>query len=65
MRPSSVNEFESLGNEPGPSWSNLWHIWTIALPRRSIDGSLVWGRVWRRRDGRSWIYRRIADIELN
>ncbi|WP_298254883.1 hypothetical protein [Bradyrhizobium sp.] len=65
MRPSSLDEFEGFDHEPRPSWSAVWHIWTVAVPRRSIDGSLVWGRVWRRYDGRSWIYKRIADIELH
>jgi hypothetical protein len=63
MRPSSLDEFGGFDNEPRPSWSAVWHIWTITIPRRSINGSLVWGRVWRRHDGRSWIYKTIAEAE--
>jgi hypothetical protein len=40
-----------------PSWEALWHPWTVVIPRRSITGRLVWGTVWRRRNGRRWIYK--------
>ena len=49
--------------DPQPSWATVWHIWTLIIPRRSIDGSRVWGRVWRRHDGHRWIYKRIVDFE--
>ena len=35
-----------------------WHLHRILLPRRSITGKLLWGTVWRRFDGRRWIYKR-------
>jgi hypothetical protein len=40
-----------------PSWEVLWHPWMVVIPRRSITGRLVWGTVWRRRNGRRWIYK--------
>jgi hypothetical protein len=39
-------------------WQELWHVWFVLMPRRSITGKLVRGKVWRRRDGRRWIYKR-------
>jgi len=41
-----------------PAWTRLWHLWTVVIPRRSITGRLVHGRVWRRHDGRKWIYKK-------
>jgi hypothetical protein len=35
-----------------------WHLRTVIIPRRSITGRLVRGQVWRRHDGRKWIYKR-------
>jgi len=39
----------------------VWHIWTVTIPRRSITGRLVWGTVWRRRDSGRWIYKRYVE----
>jgi len=39
-----------------PAGAELWHVWAVPIPRRSITGALVWGRVWRRRDGDRWLY---------
>ena len=39
----------------------VWHIWTVTIPRRSITGRLVWGTVWRRRDAGRWIYKRYVE----
>jgi hypothetical protein len=39
-----------------PAGAEYWHIWTVRIPRRSIAGRLVWGRVWRRHDGYRWVY---------
>jgi hypothetical protein len=39
-----------------PAGAEFWHIWTVRIPRRSITGELVWGRVWRRHDGYRWLY---------
>ena len=43
--------------EPEAAWAGVWHLWTVILPRRSITGRLVFGKVWRRHDGRRWIYK--------
>ncbi|WP_256375340.1 MULTISPECIES: hypothetical protein [unclassified Bradyrhizobium] len=36
-------------------------MWTIIVPRRSINGQLVYGKVWRRHDGRQWIYKKFTE----
>ena len=46
-----------------PAGAEFWHIWTVIIPRLSITGSLVWGRVWRRHDGRRWEYRKITEYD--
>ena len=45
-----------------PEWATAWHIWTVIFPRRTIMGHLTWGRVWRRHDGRRWIYKKLVEI---
>ncbi len=44
-----------------PRWAEVWHLWNVVMPRRSITGRLVYGRVWRRRDGRRWIYKEFTE----
>lgn len=39
----------------------LWHVWTVTIPRRAINGELVWGTVLRRHDGDRWIYKKYTD----
>jgi hypothetical protein len=39
-----------------PAGAEFWHVWTLFIPRRSIAGGLVWGRVWRRHNGHCWLY---------
>jgi len=39
----------------------LWHIWKITLPRRSITGEFVWGTVLRRLDDNRWIYKKYIE----
>jgi hypothetical protein len=46
---------------PRSSWTEVWHLWTVIVPRRSINGRLVYGKVWRRHDGRQWIYRKFTE----
>jgi hypothetical protein len=46
---------------PRSSWTEIWHLWTVIVPRRSINGQLVVGKVWRRHDGRRWIYRKFTE----
>jgi hypothetical protein len=48
----------SLYSKTKPAWTRLWHLWWIVVPRRSITGRLVRGQVWRRHDGRKWIYKK-------
>ena len=38
-----------------------WHLWTVIIPRRSISGKLVYGQVWRRRQGRKWAYKKFVE----
>jgi hypothetical protein len=44
-----------------PAWADAWHLWTVIIPRRSITGRLVYGKVWRRRDGHHWIYKKFVE----
>lgn len=46
---------------PQSSWAEIWHLWTVIVPRRSINGRLVCGKVWRRHDGRRWIYKKFTE----
>lgn len=46
-----------------PAWANSWHEWKVHIPRRSIVGRLVRGKVWRRHDGRRWIYKKFVENE--
>ena len=48
----SVNDEHSAK----PAGAEFWHVWTVRIPRRSIVGQFVWGRVWRRHDGHRWVY---------
>src|SRR5690242_7072975 len=45
-----------------PGWACLWRVWVLFLPRRSVEGRFVWGRVWRRHDGRRWRYTNFAKV---
>ncbi|NOJ47671.1 hypothetical protein HCN50_15670 [Bradyrhizobium sp. WSM 1744] len=55
----------SLDLRPPTAWREAWHLWTVFFPRRSITGRLVFGRVWRRHDGRHWIYKRFLEYPLD
>ena len=46
-----------------PAGAEFWHLWTVWVPRRSITGKLLTGRVWRRHDGHHWIYKRFIKRE--
>jgi hypothetical protein len=41
----------------------VWHLWTVFIPRRSITGKLVLGLVWRRHNGRRWIYKEFVEFK--
>ncbi len=48
-----------------PAWVRVWHLWSVIIPRRSITGRLLFGHVWRRHDGRRWIYKRFIDVGVS
>jgi hypothetical protein len=48
----------TLGLRQLPPTTTAWHLYTVIIPRRTITGRLVRGRVWRRHDGRHWIYKK-------
>ena len=50
-----------LGLTPKPAWTEVWHLWTVFMPRRSITCRLLVGQVWRRHDGRRWIYKQFTE----
>ena len=43
-----------------PTAATNWHICTVIMPRRTITGRLVRGQVWRRHDGRHWLYKKFS-----
>jgi hypothetical protein len=49
-----------------PGWNqrtaetSTWHLVTVIMPRRTITGRLVRGQVWRRHDGRRWLYKKFV-----
>lgn len=47
--------------KPVEAWMEVWHVWFVMIPRRTITGRLAYGRVWRRWDGRHWTYKRIMQ----
>jgi len=61
MDANRANIPRSLSLNPQPEWSETWHLWTVLIPRRSITGRLVHGQVWRRHDGRHWIYKKFIE----
>ena len=48
----------TLGLRELPAATTAWHLYTVIIPRRTITGRLVRGKVWRRRDGRHWLYKK-------
>jgi hypothetical protein len=48
---------------PVGTGARIWHLWDILIPRRSITGKLIWGRVWRRHDGSRWIYKPFVEFD--
>lgn len=43
-----------------PASMTAWHLSTVIIPRRTITGRLVRGQVWRRHDGRHWLYKNLS-----
>jgi hypothetical protein len=62
MITESPSNTQMLGLSSKPAWAQTWHLRTVILPRRSITGRLVFGKVWRRHDGRSWIYKAVTKL---
>jgi hypothetical protein len=48
----------ALGLRQRPETTTAWHLQTVIIPRRTITGRLVRGQVWRRYDGRHWLYKK-------
>ena len=46
---SKYDILRMLGPKQGPPHEEVWHRWTVIMPRRSITGRLLWGTVLRRR----------------
>jgi hypothetical protein len=44
-----------------PPYEEVWHLWTVIIPRRSITGCRLWGTVLRRRDNGRWIYKKYTQ----
>ena len=61
MTPRSHSNFQAWSQDGKPAWAQVWHLWTIIIPRRTISGRLVFGKVWRRHGGRRWIYKRFIE----
>jgi hypothetical protein len=61
MTVKSHNNFQILSLSAKPAWAEVWHLWTVIFPRRSITGRLVFGKVWRRHDGHHWIYKKFIE----
>jgi hypothetical protein len=54
---------QSRSLQPAPAWAEAWHIWTVIIPRRSIAGKLVYGKVWRRREAGHWLYKKFTEYD--
>jgi hypothetical protein len=61
MRAQGQERLRLLNLSPKPAWTEVWHLWKVIIPRRSISGKLLTGQVWRRYDGRRWIYKRFTE----
>jgi hypothetical protein len=48
----------AFGLRQRPETATVWHLRTVIIPRRTITGRLVRGQVWRRHDGRHWLYKK-------
>jgi len=48
----------TLGLSQRPAMTRAWHLRTVIIPGRTITSRLVRGQVWRRHDGRRWLYKK-------
>jgi len=51
-----------LTPKPRPPYEEVWHLWTVLVPRRSITGRLLRGTVLRRQHDGRWIYKQYIEI---
>ncbi len=58
---STHNVLRMLAPKQRPPYEEVWHLWTVIIPRRSITGRLLWGTVLRRRDDGRWIYKKYIE----
>jgi hypothetical protein len=58
---TNSHQFEQVSSLSTPPWAEVWHLWTVIIPRRSITGRLVYGKVWRRHDGWHWTYKKFVE----
>ena len=58
---SSLRVFRMQATTQRPPYEEVWHLWRVLIPRRSITDRLVWGTVLRRRDNGRWIYRQYIE----
>jgi hypothetical protein len=56
-----ADNIRMLGLDQCSSRATSWHLWRVIIPRRTITGRLVRGQVWRRHDGRHWLYKKFID----
>lgn len=63
MKAQSHNNFHMLRQSSKPAWADVWHLWTVIIPRRTITGRLAAGKGWRRHDGRGWIYKKFVEYD--
>jgi hypothetical protein len=52
--------FRMLVPKQRPPFEEVWHLWMVIVPRRSITDRLLWGTVLRRRDDGRWIYKKYS-----
>ena len=57
----SQERLRILSLSPKPAWAEVSHLMTIVIPRSAITGRLLTGQVWRRHDGRRWIYKKFTE----
>jgi hypothetical protein len=58
---SAAGNYQVLSSNQRVAWANAWHEWSVIIPRRTITGRLVRGQVWRRHNGRHWIYKKFSQ----
>lgn len=58
---SKHDVFRILTAKPRLPYEEVWHLWKVVFPRRSITGRLIWGTVLRRRDDGQWIYKKYTE----